>query len=419
MCGRYALHANPEVLALQFGLASMGAALRGTGIAKPTMVVQMLSVVLNVVLAPVLIAGWGTGRPLGVLGAGLASTIAVAASIVALGAYFVVLEKYVAWDRALVRPRAATWRRILAIGVPAGGEFMLMFLFMGVTYWVIRGFGPDAQAGLAFLQANGYNADDTTLFVATALQRYATLNTTTFDAAMADLQNVENLYDLEGASDDPLYTFNVNRPINQEEARIHGWEIGGQYFFGDSGFGVLANYTKVNGDVAFDDAGPTNVDQFALTGLSDTANAVLMFEKFGISVRLAWNWRDEFLSAANLGSKLNGLLTLFDAAGREVADSNDFDDGADPLVALRVPRDGRYLVRISDLALDASGEHFYRLSIGPFAYVTGGYPLAVAANAESELSLAGFNLPADVSVRVKAGAPGQGRLRIVASTWIQ
>lgn len=145
--GRAYLIGFIPALALQFGLASMGAALRGTGIAKPTMVVQMLSVVLNVVLAPVLIAGWGTGRPLGVLGAGLASTIAVAASIVALGAYFVVLEKYVGWDRALVRPQLPTWRRILAIGIPAGGEFILMFLFMGVTYWVIRGFGPDAQAG--------------------------------------------------------------------------------------------------------------------------------------------------------------------------------------------------------------------------------------------------------------------------------
>ena len=38
---------------------------------------------------------------------------------------------------------------------------------------------------------------------------------------------------------------------------------------------------------------------FALTGLSDTANAVLMFEKFGWSARLAWNWRDEYLLAAN------------------------------------------------------------------------------------------------------------------------
>ena len=66
-------------LGLQFALVTMGAALRGTGVAKPTMVVQVLSVVVNAVLAPVLIAGWGTGRPLGVMGAGLASTIAVLA----------------------------------------------------------------------------------------------------------------------------------------------------------------------------------------------------------------------------------------------------------------------------------------------------------------------------------------------------
>ena len=45
-------------LALQFALVSMGAALRGTGIVKPTMIVQMLTVLLNVVLAPILIGRW-------------------------------------------------------------------------------------------------------------------------------------------------------------------------------------------------------------------------------------------------------------------------------------------------------------------------------------------------------------------------
>ncbi len=113
------------------------------------------------------------------------------------------------------------------------------------------------------------------------------------------------------------------------------------------------------------------------------------------------------LSAANLGSKLNGVLTVFDPAGRVVAHSNDFDDGADPLVALVVPRDGRYLVRVNDLALGASGDHFYRLSIGAFPYVTGCYPLAIAANSETELALAGFNLPPKATVRLKTGGPGE------------
>ena len=45
------------------------------------------------------------------------------------------------------RPRLATWRRLLDIGLPAGGEFALMALFMGVVYWVIRDFGAAAQAG--------------------------------------------------------------------------------------------------------------------------------------------------------------------------------------------------------------------------------------------------------------------------------
>src|ERR1700730_12279492 len=53
-------------LALQFALVAMGSALRATGIVQPTMVVQGLTVLLNIVLAPVLIAGWGNGHPLGV-----------------------------------------------------------------------------------------------------------------------------------------------------------------------------------------------------------------------------------------------------------------------------------------------------------------------------------------------------------------
>ena len=48
-------------LALQFALVGMGAALRGTGIVKPTMIVQSMTLILNTILAPVLIAGWGTG----------------------------------------------------------------------------------------------------------------------------------------------------------------------------------------------------------------------------------------------------------------------------------------------------------------------------------------------------------------------
>jgi putative MATE family efflux protein len=132
---------------LQFVTVAMTSALRGTGIVKPTMLVQAMTLVINIVLAPVLIAGWGTGRPLGVLGAGLASTIAVVVGVILLIAYFAKLEKYVRVDRSLWRPQFDTWKRMFNIGLPAGGELMLMFVVVGVIYWCIRDFGAAAQAG--------------------------------------------------------------------------------------------------------------------------------------------------------------------------------------------------------------------------------------------------------------------------------
>jgi putative MATE family efflux protein len=134
-------------MALQFALVTMGSALRGTGIVQPTMVVQILTLVLNTILAPVLIAGWGIVEPMGVAGAGLASTIAIVAGVIMLSVYFVRLEKYVSFHKEQWQPRLAVWKRMLNIGLPAGGEFALMFIFTAVTYWAIAHFGAAAQAG--------------------------------------------------------------------------------------------------------------------------------------------------------------------------------------------------------------------------------------------------------------------------------
>ena len=134
-------------LALQFALVAMASALRGTGIVKPAMTVQMLTVVINVILAPVLIGGWGTGHPLGVAGAGLASSIAIAVGVLLLWVYFLRLEHYVSFDRREWLPRLYIWRQILGIGLPAGGEFVIMFIIFSFIYFVIRPFGAAAQAG--------------------------------------------------------------------------------------------------------------------------------------------------------------------------------------------------------------------------------------------------------------------------------
>jgi putative MATE family efflux protein len=139
-------------LALQFATQVMAAALRATGIVRPSMLVQVLAVVINIALAPVLITGWGTGHAFGVAGAGLASSIAVFIGVLMLLAYFRKFERYVAFRPAQWRPQLRQWRRILNVGLPAGGEFAMMFIFMAVVYYVLRDFGAAAQAGFGIGQ---------------------------------------------------------------------------------------------------------------------------------------------------------------------------------------------------------------------------------------------------------------------------
>ncbi|HEY3791235.1 MAG TPA: MATE family efflux transporter [Bradyrhizobium sp.] len=134
-------------LALQFPLLAIFAALRGTGIVAPTMAIQALTMLINIILAPVLIAGWGTGHALGVAGAGLASSLAMVLGGVMLWIYFHRSKNYLTLEPRQLRPRLMEWKRILRVGLPAGGEFAIMFVYMAVIYFALRDFGAAAQAG--------------------------------------------------------------------------------------------------------------------------------------------------------------------------------------------------------------------------------------------------------------------------------
>ncbi|MFT3729437.1 MAG: MATE family efflux transporter [Terricaulis sp.] len=134
-------------LALMFPTAALGSALRGAGVVQPTMILQTITVILNAVLAPVLIAGWGTGHPLGVAGAGWATTVSVMIGAVALWIIFPRVQNFIAIKPETVTPRLPAWGRIIGIGLPSAAEFVLMFVIFAVVYVVIRGFGEHAQAG--------------------------------------------------------------------------------------------------------------------------------------------------------------------------------------------------------------------------------------------------------------------------------
>ena len=134
-------------MALQFGIAGMGSALRGTGNFKPGMVVSTATVIFNMILAPFLIFGWGTGIALGVAGAAISTLVAVIIATIWLAWYFIHPDDYLHFQAARWTPRMPLWGQMLKIGLPAGAEFGLMAASMFIVYVIARPFGAAAQAG--------------------------------------------------------------------------------------------------------------------------------------------------------------------------------------------------------------------------------------------------------------------------------
>lgn len=96
-----------------------------------------------------------------------------------------------------------------------------------------------------------------------------------------------------GQPNDPVATFDVTLPVNQRKTSVDGYEFMVQHSFGETGFGFQANYTIVDGSLNYDIN--LNEAQWVVPGMSDTANLVAFYDKNGLQVRIAYNWRDEFL----------------------------------------------------------------------------------------------------------------------------
>lgn len=115
---------------------------------------------------------------------------------------------------------------------------------------------------------------------------------------------------IQGTASNDLMVFNISRPANGgQDQGLQGIEFNVQHVFGESGFGGVINYTVVDAENEYDDSfckyapndtamtgACTVADQEVLLGVSDTMNVVGFYEANGINVRLAYNWRDDYLS---------------------------------------------------------------------------------------------------------------------------
>ncbi|MDC0147605.1 TonB-dependent receptor [Alphaproteobacteria bacterium] len=162
---------------------------------------------------------------------------------------------------------------------------------------------------------------------------------------------------LNGAANDTLSTevndlaiFNVSfNASSDRKETIDGLELAIQHDFGDynpvpfidlTGFGVIANLTIVDSDADYNNQTPNseNDGQFAVVGISDSHNLIAYYERFGLSARVAYNWRDRFLNFQGASSGYTEEYEQLDANVTYTIPGSGFSVSYD---ALNLTEEGR------------------------------------------------------------------------------
>lgn len=126
-----------------------GAVFNAYGDTRTNVIIMSATVALNIVLDPVLILGWGTGRPLGVPGAAAASVIVTTIAL-ALQLVFLRRRGYLPPLAEVLRlPAFTRGARMLKIGVPAASVNVVWSLVYPALTAIITRFGEAPLAGLS------------------------------------------------------------------------------------------------------------------------------------------------------------------------------------------------------------------------------------------------------------------------------
>jgi hypothetical protein len=86
-------------------------------------------------------------------------------------------------------------------------------------------------------------------------------------------------------------------------------------------------------------------------------------------------------------------LTLYDAAGKELAYNDDYRFHPDPVLLFKVPADGQYVMEIKDALYRGRSDFVYRLTVGELPFVASIFPLGGPAGAATNVEVRGWNLP--------------------------
>ncbi|MHC4403200.1 MAG: hypothetical protein ACYTG0_26360 [Planctomycetota bacterium] len=105
------------------------------------------------------------------------------------------------------------------------------------------------------------------------------------------------------------------------------------------------------------------------------------------------------------------VLTLCDAAGKEVAFNDDYRFKPDPTFYCEVPQDGEYVLTITDALYRGREDFVYRITIGEVPFVTSIFPLGGRAGEPTTIEMDGWNLKkAKLTPPPKDAKPGVHRI---------
>jgi iron complex outermembrane receptor protein len=149
-----------------------------------------------------------------------------------------------------------------------------------------------------------YPTQTTTLSAAPFYKHINDFIVTTIEQEPVPIANADNI-PVGGVITGPKEaTFSAARPRNADAANVCGLELNAVHTFDElpgwlSGFGTALNATFVDTNRDFSSLSPAV--RFAVVGLSDSKNATIFYEKYGISARIAYNRREAFLQSIAQG----------------------------------------------------------------------------------------------------------------------
>ncbi len=216
------------------------------------------------------------------------------------------LQLRLAFSQGIVRPDFANTQNFQTLGMAVGPDGKFDDAPNNMPFS-----GSAGNTNLKPMHANNYDASLEWYFAPTGSMTLALFHKDLSDYFLTGTVGVP--VTRNGVTE----TFGLIETVNGSKGKVEGFELAYQQYYDSlpgplSGLGLQANYTKIyNSGGAnptvnlFETVEIANAQKpLPLEGMSpDSYNVALLYQKFGIDARLAYNWRSTFLltsSAANV-----------------------------------------------------------------------------------------------------------------------